>query len=70
LSGVATGTSWLFFYHALKHGNASHVVPIDKLSIVLTMGFARLFLEERFSKRSIIGLGLLTIGTLTLLLAL
>ena len=64
LSGVATGVSWLFFYHALQIGNASHVVPIDKLSIVLTMGFARLFLGERFSRQSIIGLGLLTIGTL------
>ena len=64
LSGVATGASWLFFYHALQIGNASHVVPIDKLSIVLTMGFARLFLGERFSKRSIIGLGLLIVGTL------
>jgi len=64
LSGVATGASWLFFFHALKLGNASHVVPIDKLSIVLTMGFARLILGEKFSKQSIIGLGLLTIGTL------
>jgi len=64
LSGVATGASWLFFYHALQLGPASHVVPIDKLSIVLTMGFARLILGERFSKQSIFGLGLLTIGTL------
>ncbi|MCL2199684.1 MAG: EamA family transporter [Defluviitaleaceae bacterium] len=64
LSGVATGASWLFFYHALQIGNASHVVPIDKLSIVLTMGFAWLFLREKFSKRSVAGLGLLTIGTL------
>jgi len=64
LSGVATGASWLFFYHALQIGNASHVVPIDKLSIVLTMGFARLFLGERFTKQSIAGLGLVTIGTL------
>jgi len=64
LSGVATGASWLFFYHALQIGNASLVVPIDKLSIVLTMGFARLFLGERFSLRSIVGLGLLTVGTL------
>jgi len=64
LSGVATGASWLFFYHALQLGNASHVVPIDKLSIVLTMGFARLFLGERFSKQSLVGLTLLTIGTL------
>jgi len=64
LSGGATGASWLFFYHALQLGNASHVVPIDKLSIVLTMGFARLFLGERFSKKSIAGLALLTAGTL------
>ena len=64
LSGVVTGVSWLFFYHALQVGNASHVVPIDKLSIVLTMGFARLFLGEKFSRRSVIGLGLLTLGTL------
>jgi len=64
LSGLATGASWLFFYHALQLGNASHVVPIDKLSIVLTMGFARLCLGERFSKQSLIGLCLLTVGTL------
>jgi len=64
LSGMATGISWLFFYHALQLGAASQVVPIDKLSVVFTMGFARLFLGERFSKQGIIGLGLLTIGTL------
>jgi len=64
LSGVATGVSWLFFYRALQLGNASQVVPIDKLSIVLTMGFARVFLGERFSRRSLLGLGLLTVGTL------
>jgi len=64
LSGIATGASWLFFYHALQIGNASLVVPIDKLSIVLTMGFARLFLGEKFSRRSVLGLVLLTVGTL------
>ena len=64
LSGTATGASWLFFYHALQLGNAIHVVPIDKLSVVLTMAFARVFLGERFSKRSLAGLTLLTIGTL------
>ncbi|MCL2427042.1 MAG: EamA family transporter [Oscillospiraceae bacterium] len=64
LSGMATGGSWLFFYHALQIGNASFVVPIDKLSIVLTMGFARMFLGERFTVRTLIGLALLTIGTL------
>jgi transporter family protein len=64
LSGLATGGSWLFFYHALQIGPASLVVPIDKLSIVLTMAFAAIFLKERFTKQSIIGLGLLTFGTL------
>lgn len=63
-SGLATGVSWLLFYHALQIGRASHVVPIDKLSIVLTMIFARLFLGERFSKQSLLGLVLLTLGTL------
>jgi len=61
---VATGASWLFFYRALQLGNASQVVPIDKLSVVFTMGFARLFLGERFSKRSLVGLALLVAGTL------
>ena len=64
LSGVATGASWLLFYRALQLGSASLVVPVDKLSIVLTMGFARVFLGERFSKRSLAGLVLLTVGTL------
>ena len=64
LSGVATGASWLLFYRALQLGSASLVVPVDKLSIVLTMGFARVFLGERFSRRSLAGLALLTIGTL------
>ncbi|MDR2166328.1 MAG: EamA family transporter [Clostridiales bacterium] len=63
-SGLATGVSWLLFYHALQIGRASHVVPIDKLSIVLTMIFARLFLGERFSKQSLVGLVVLTFGTL------
>jgi len=64
LSGFATGASWLFFYHALQLGNASLVVPIDKLSIVLTMGFSRAILGERFNKKSLIGLFILTVGTL------
>ena len=64
LSGVATGASWLMFYRALQLGSASLVVPVDKLSIVLTMAFARLFLGERFSRRSLAGLVLLTVGTL------
>jgi len=64
LSGLATGASWLFFYHALQIGRASLVVPIDQLSILLTMGFARLFLGERFTKRSLLGLFILTTGIL------
>ena len=63
-SGIATGASWLFFYRALQLGNASQVVPIDKLSIAFTMGFSALFLGERFSLRTTIGLFLLIIGTL------
>jgi transporter family protein len=68
LSGLATGASWLFFYRALQIGNAAHVVPIDKLSIILTMAFARVFLGERFSWRSIAGLAVLTTGTLLAIL--
>jgi len=63
LSGVATGVSWLFFYHALQHGAASRVVPIDRMSILLTMLFARVFLGERFSRRSVLGLAVLVVGT-------
>ena len=62
LSGMATGASWLFFYHALQLGNASHVVPIDRLSILFTMIFAKVFLKETFTKRSLLGLLLLTCG--------
>jgi len=64
LSSLATGGSWLFFYRALQIGNASFVVPIDKLSIVLTIGFARLVLGERLSPKRLIGLALLVAGTL------
>jgi len=64
LSGVATGVSWLFFYRALQLGDAIHVVPVDRLSILLIMVFARLFLGERFSKRSLVGLAFLTAGVL------
>jgi len=68
LSGVATGASWLFFYHALKLGNASLVVPVDRLSILITMGFAAIFLKEKFSLRSIVGLALLAVGTVLVIL--
>ncbi|MCL2356833.1 MAG: EamA family transporter [Defluviitaleaceae bacterium] len=68
LSGIATGASWIFFYRALQLGDASRVVPIDKLSIVVTMAFAAIFLREKFSPRSIFGLAVLTVGTLVTLL--
>ncbi|MCL1999618.1 MAG: EamA family transporter [Turicibacter sp.] len=64
ISGIATGASWLLFYHALQLGNASQVVPIDKLSILFTMTFAAFFLKEKFSAKTLSGLALLTIGTL------
>lgn len=68
LSGVATGLSWLCFYNALQNGPASIVVPIDKLSIVITVVLAFLILRERMSKLAVLGLILLTVGTLALLL--
>ena len=68
LSGVATGASWLCYYRALQDGPASAVAPIDKLSILVTAGFSRLFLGEKLSPRALCGLGLLTAGTLMTLL--
>lgn len=67
-SGIATGLSWLCYYRALQDGLASVVVPIDKLSIVLTVIFARIVLKERLSKRGFGGLALIVAGTLGLLL--
>ena len=68
LSGLATGASWLCYYKALQDGLASVVVPIDKLSILVTVGFAYIFLKEKLSKKSVIGLGLIVVGTLALLI--
>lgn len=68
LSGLATGLSWLCFYKALQDGPASVVVPIDKLSILITVLFAFVFLKEKLSLKSTAGLVLLTAGTLLLLL--
>lgn len=68
LSGLATGASWLCYYKALQDGLASVVVPIDKLSILVTVGFAYIFLKEKLSKKSVIGLGLIVVGTLELLI--
>ena len=68
LSGVATGLSWLCYYHALAHGPASVVVPIDKLSVLITVAFASIFMHERLSGKSALGLALLTAGTLMMAL--
>lgn len=67
LSGLATGLSWLCYYGALKDGPASIVVPIDKLSILVTVLFAFIILKETFTKRALSGLLLLTAGTLAML---
>ena len=67
LSGIATGASWLCYYKALQDGLASIVVPIDKLSILVTVLFAYIFLKEKLSKKSLLGLILIVVGTLLLL---
>lgn len=66
LSGVATGASWLCYYRALQLGEASKVVPIDKLSVVITMVLAFVFLHEKFTPKSFVGCVFITIGTLIL----
>lgn len=66
-SGFATGGSWLCYYRALKDGPASIVVPIDKLSILVTIAFSYLFLKEKLTPKSSIGLILIVAGTMTLL---
>ena len=68
LSGLATGASWLCYYRALQIGEASKVVPIDKLSTVLTLILAFVFLHENFTTKSLIGCILITIGTLVMVL--
>ncbi|HEX3016276.1 MAG TPA: EamA family transporter [Caproicibacter sp.] len=67
LSGLATGLSWLCYYRALQEGKASVVVPIDKLSIVVTILFSRLFLKEKLTTKAFIGLLFLLAGTILLL---
>ena len=62
------GASWLCYYKALHDGLASIVVPIDKLSILVTVAFAYIFLKEKLSKKSAAGLILITVGTLSLLI--
>ena len=68
LSGLATGISWLCYYRALQLGQASKVVPIDKLSIVITLVFAFIFLHEQFTLKSLIGCIFIAIGTLLMVL--
>ena len=68
LSGLATGASWLCYYRALQMGEASKVVPIDKLSVVITLLLAFIFLHEEFSARSLVGCVLIGAGTLVMVL--
>lgn len=68
LSGLATGASWLCYYHALQLGEASKVVPIDKLSVVITLVLAFIFLHEEFTVRSLIGCILIGAGTLIMVM--
>ena len=68
LSGLATGTSWLCYYKALQIGDASKVVPLDKLSVVITLVLAFVFLHEDFTIKSLIGCILIGIGTLIMVL--
>lgn len=68
LSGLATGASWLCYYRALQTGEASKVVPIDKLSVVITLILAFVFLHEEFTARSLVGCVLIGVGTLVMVL--
>ncbi len=68
LSGLATGASWLCYYYALQIGDVSKVVPVDKLSVVITLVMAFIFLHEEFTAKSLIGCGLIGAGTLLMVL--
>jgi transporter family protein len=68
LSGIATGISWLCYYKALQTGNVKQVVPIDKLSVVITIVLAFVFLHEQFDAKSLIGCILITAGTLVMVI--
>ena len=70
LSGLATGGSWLCYYKALQDGLASVVVPIDKLSLLVSIGFSALVFKEHLSKKAALGLGLIVAGTLLMLVKL
>ena len=64
LSGIATGASWLCYYFAIQNGHVSVVVPIDKLSIIVTVVFSYFVFRERLSKKAFVGLCLMVVGTL------
>ena len=68
LSGLATGASWLCYYRALQVGQTSKVVPIDKLSVIITLVLAFVFLHEEFTAKSLIGCALIGAGTLLMVL--
>ena len=68
LSGLATGVSWLYYYKALQLGDASKVVPIDKMSVVITLVLAFVFLHEEFTAKSLVGCILIGIGTLLMVI--
>ncbi len=68
LSGLATGASWLCYYRAIQIGQVSKVVPIDKLSVVITLVMAAVFLHEKFTPKSVIGCLLIGAGTLIMVL--
>ena len=68
LSGLATGASWLCYYRALQVGEASKVVPVDKLSVVIALVLAFVFLHESFTMKSAVGAVLITAGTLAMVL--
>ena len=68
LSGLATGASWLCYYYAIQNGDLSIVVPIDKMSILLTVLFSRIFLKERLTGKAALGLSMMCIGTLVMAL--
>ena len=68
LSGIATGLSWLCYFRALQIGDASKVVPVDKFSLVITIAFAFLFLNEAITLKTVIGCALITGGTFVMLL--
>jgi transporter family protein len=68
LSGLATGASWLCYYKALQIGEVSKVIPIDKLSVVITLILAFVFLHEKFTPKSLVGCILIGLGTLVMVL--